>query len=405
MASVLSSSQAAIPAEVGSTPSAVARGIQPAFSDDFPQPNKHMPGLDSLRGIAVTAVVVFHGLGYATLQYPEKLTHAEYALFQMAGFGYLGVSLFFVLSGFLITGILLDTRTDRDYFKTFYIRRILRILPAYVSLIAILKLANHISWAFVLVSLLYVCNLTHSVLRGAGYPVLWSLSVEEQFYLVWPFIIRKLSPRYSFYLAVALVIGTPILRFALLQLPSGFNDIHYKPWAVADFFAAGALLSMMIRSCRMRPLLPRICTALLLLGFACLVLWWEIPPPTTRFGQDLISATFFCPWVFLFSAAVLAAFLVPAVASTAAGRVFAFLGYISYGLYLCHPFIQSLIEPRWSLFRTTGNTFLSLLLLRFILTTAVSIACAWLSRRTIEEFFLRQKPLQRETLDNLQISA
>jgi peptidoglycan/LPS O-acetylase OafA/YrhL len=101
-----------------------------------------------------------------------------------------------VLSGFLISSILIDTAGKPDYYRKFYVLRALRILPAYLLILAVLKLDHVVSWRFILAAMLYIANMAGLVgARSGEYGALWSLAVEEQFYLVWPIIVRKLSLR------------------------------------------------------------------------------------------------------------------------------------------------------------------------------------------------------------------
>ena len=107
-------------------------------------PRGHLPALDGLRGVAVLAVLLFH---FAHLDRPAGL--AQRWLLSATGAGWAGVDLFFVLSGFLITGILLDARGSSGYFRTFYLRRVLRIFPLYYAYLAVLfwvvpRLAPHL---------------------------------------------------------------------------------------------------------------------------------------------------------------------------------------------------------------------------------------------------------------------
>jgi peptidoglycan/LPS O-acetylase OafA/YrhL len=147
--------------------------------------SRHLPSLDGLRGLAVLMVLLFH---------------SEDVLGWWTSHGYLGVTLFFVLSGFLITGILVDTRSSPNFFKSFYARRALRIFPVYYGALAILfllvprlapsaPLPPRHDWPFYLV---YLNNWTSLLweqnnLGFTGH--FWSLAVEEQFYAVWPLIV------------------------------------------------------------------------------------------------------------------------------------------------------------------------------------------------------------------------
>jgi len=116
-----------------------------------------MPGLDVLRGIAILSVFFFHGLKWYLPLGALAGAHVR-QIGQAVSFGWLGVNLFFVLSGFLITGILLDTRTKENYWSSFYIRRFLRIAPLYLVVLAILKFALNCTWDYVILCLLYLAN-------------------------------------------------------------------------------------------------------------------------------------------------------------------------------------------------------------------------------------------------------
>ena len=111
-----------------------------------------MPELDTLRGLAILMVILYHGL-YWNVDLPRY--HGVLRVFLTAMWaGRLGVNLFFVLSGFLITGILIESRDRSDYYKRFYVRRALRILPAYLVILVILAAARYAPISFILLSLL-----------------------------------------------------------------------------------------------------------------------------------------------------------------------------------------------------------------------------------------------------------
>src|SRR6516164_2732013 len=125
-----------------------------------------MPELDSLRGIAILLVLFFHGFN---LEGALTSLHGPARYFAVLTFGgWTGVYLFFVLSGFLITGILLDSKNRPDYYRRFYIRRALRILPAFYLLLLLLWLlpktglfeGRHVGWPFLWLSFFYLANLT-----------------------------------------------------------------------------------------------------------------------------------------------------------------------------------------------------------------------------------------------------
>jgi peptidoglycan/LPS O-acetylase OafA/YrhL len=152
-----------------------------------------MPELDCLRGIAILLVVLFHGFAGAYLRLhfgglPGKFVWATQ-------YGRSGVNLFFVLSGFLITGILLDTKHQEHYYRDFYARRALRILPAYYLLLVLLMLLGVGTAAFYVLSFFYLSNVTDLFGVICAYGPLWSLAVEEHYYLIWPALVRNLTRR------------------------------------------------------------------------------------------------------------------------------------------------------------------------------------------------------------------
>ena len=150
-----------------------------------------MPELDTLRGIAVLGVFFLHAFSW---QY-GGLHFGALGRFFLAATqpGWIGVNLFFVLSGFLITGILLDSKGNPHFYRRFYTRRALRILPAYYALLLLLLLLHSSSFGFVGLSFVYLANVTDLFGVACGYGPLWSLAVEEHYYIFWPAVVHKLS--------------------------------------------------------------------------------------------------------------------------------------------------------------------------------------------------------------------
>lgn len=178
-----------------------------------------LPALDGLRGIAVASVVLFHFT--RPLQFPDRL----HSLFAM---GWTGVDLFFVLSGFLIGGILVDNKDSVNLWRVFYLRRAFRILPLYYFvLITFLifggtQLRNLTwlmesplpTWSYATFTQNFVTAATNNL--GPNYMVAtWSLAVEEQFYLFLPLVIRFVSARMLPWILAALILLAPITRVVL----------------------------------------------------------------------------------------------------------------------------------------------------------------------------------------------
>lgn len=364
---------------------------------EIPQAGQRMPGLDVVRGLAITAVVFYHGLATHRTEAASSLSAWQTNFLAAFEYGSKGVHLFYVLSGFLIAGILLDTRQNTDYYKNFYLRRFLRIVPAYLLMTLVLKVTGTISWPYVAVCLLYICNMSRLLHAAPEYGPYWSLSVEEQFYLTWPFVVRRLSTRNLIRLSIAIVVLSPLLRYGLQFLGPAWSDIHYKTWDVADFFAAGTLLAISVRSQRIRPHLPSLCRVLLFTGFILVLLTEWVLPMAGGPWLKLVAALELSPFVVLFAGMVLLGFLFPGLANSWPGRLAAFLGDISYGLYLCHQFLFNRID-HWLPTHADGSLpVLVQICLRFVLETIVAITIAFLSRRYFEEIFLRMKPKRRES--------
>ncbi len=333
--------------------------------------------LDGVRGLAVLLVVASHLQPY--LLPPSELGRRVGAALRG---GWIGVDLFFVLSGFLITTLLLEERTShgRVQLGAFYGRRAVRLLPAlYVVLAAYLSytLVFGLAWPpavrTVECALLYVNNwqtawFPSTVARPIAH--LWSLSIEEQFYLVWPAIlILFVAPRRRW--TGAAVIGGAIVSLvayrAYLGMPGGD---WLRPFVGtdtrADALLAGALLSWL----RVHGLLPRRgAGAIAWAGTAGLVALFCYADPTSPFwprgGFTLIAA------------GVVAILLGVLDGSWAGVRFFELaplrlLGRVSYGLYLWHHFVF------WAIIDHPGSLPLLARLAFALGLTAALTAASWL---------------------------
>jgi peptidoglycan/LPS O-acetylase OafA/YrhL len=223
----------------------VAQGFEPVV-------RKHMPELDSIRGVAILLVFLFHAFGS---EMRPSLYHGMVRRFvQLTMLGWTGVNLFFVLSGFLITGILLDSRARPDYWRRFYARRAMRILPAYYLLLVLLPIAAliptmplKVGWRFVAFSAIYMSNISELFGVQLEYGPLWSLSVEEHFYIGWPWVVRWLSERGVALTAVGIILLSPAVRAITYSVGGAWNG-SVRTWNSLDGLAMGALLMIAARS-------------------------------------------------------------------------------------------------------------------------------------------------------------
>lgn len=361
-----------------------------------------MPELDSLRGVAILLVLFYHGFG---LDYGVQGLSGMARWFVAATLpGWVGVDLFFVLSGFLITGILLDTKTRPDYYRRFYIRRALRILLIYFAALVVLAVTTRarsfghaVSWSFLGISALFLTNFATVFKISTPYGVLWSLAVEEHFYLVWPAVVRKLSTRVVAVCAAAICVVCPALRAAsfLLQRGRGWTDYGAYTWLVADGLATGALFAIAVRG----PLSSRganwkLAAATLATGIGLGI----VGAPFGMLSRDrLLGMTLRQTALNVFFLGVLV--LVLLVGTGRWSRFVCYrplrsLGEISYGVYLIHMFVFWVVDRCLEIFFPQLPPFgghFTWMAGRFCVALSVTIAISYVSRWYFEERFLRLK--------------
>jgi peptidoglycan/LPS O-acetylase OafA/YrhL len=326
-----------------------------------------LPGLDGLRGIAILAVMAYH-----TRDAGER----GQSLWSL---GYLGVDLFFVLSGFLITGILLDSRGQLGAARAFYVRRVLRIVPIYYVLVLALVVLPPFGdtasgtvrslqpWYW-----LYATNWWAILHPGQYLPqsswVVWSLAIEEQFYLVWPWIVWRSRSVLS--VSLGLAAAALVLRLALHAAGWSWWSLRNLPFGVMDTLCIGAALAVLYRDPVRWPRVQRSAGIWLV---AALV--WAVP----------IGAR--SPWFGSVVAVGCGALTVLALQRPTAVLDRGFLpslGRVSYAVYLFHSYILLavvLTMPRWPL------------LARYGIAVAFTYALARISWLLIEQPFLSLKRL------------
>jgi peptidoglycan/LPS O-acetylase OafA/YrhL len=264
--------------------------------------------------------------------------------------GWVGVQLFFVLSGFLITGILLDDRERPRAIRVFYIRRSLRIFPLYYALLLFYFLVlpqffpvlqrprSETGWYW-----LYLSNwswLAYGILPGIGH--LWSLAVEEQFYIVWPWVTVRTVPKTLAWICVAVVVGSLGARSVLHRLH--FSDLWLYSATIsrADALAMGALVALAFRSEVWRPRLVR---ALRPLGvFAALALAALIAVTHGMNRNNPLMQIWGYSLIAIGSAVVVAAAARPEAMQRLDSKALRLFGKYSYGIYLVHPPIKHAVH-------------------------------------------------------------
>lgn len=328
-----------------------------------------IPALDGLRALAVGLVLFSHA--NATHGFPaHDFGRAA------ARLGTMGVDVFFVLSGFLITSLLCRerARTQRISLRAFYLRRVLRIVPAYVCFVlfvatlAAFARANIATWDWIAAGT-YTMNFRAQPAWELGH--IWSLSIEEHFYLLWPPLFAYLPPRWAGRGVLGVLLMEPVVRWAIL-LVSPAHAAVTELWTFTrlDSIAAGCLLALLSRSAAGFRVLDHVAR------------YWPVALAALVFGLagSVLSGKFdvgIGPTVIAVALAVLVWAAVRREPRALEARLLVAIGVGSYSLYLWQ---EIFLNPRrtewWSSFPQN------------LLLTA---ACATISYRCIERPFIQLK--------------
>lgn len=337
------------------TAMAVPAGTRPGTAIVNNLTKAHYLPLDGLRGMAILLVVIYHfGRSHAGAHDPEPGL-----LLGFTQFGWMGVDLFFVLSGFLITGILLETRGQEGYFRNFLARRFLRIWPLYylnlivffIVMPAVLgsmpgelqSMESKQAWFW-----LYAANWLFAregsfEQTSGGY--FWSLAVEEQFYLFWPIVVYMLSQTRLLQVCVALFVSSLVLRIVVLSLGVSTSTAYAMTFTHLDGLALGAALSICLRSPDLTVHVRRLAKPAVLVGLAAVAavriadgnfLFWS--RNMALFGYSAVAVVFAGLLVWALQArpgSVQHSFLT--------SRFMVATGRYSYALYLAHVPVASVV--------------------------------------------------------------
>ncbi len=360
----------------------------------------HMPGLDGIRGLAILLVMFSHFIVVG-----GNLGDGSHPLQRLLLSGYLGVDLFFVLSGFLITGILVDAKERPEYFRTFYMRRALRIFPLYYGLLAVtylsvpllspqdgpaLKGLDSPWWYW-----LYASNIGMAV-KGAWLESptwislghFWSLAVEEQFYMVWPFIVYCMKEKWLGRLCALLVVTNPFVT-SWLHSEIGALGTYVSTLSRMGSLAAGGGLALLYRSRSGREKVHKVVMAVAIVSGVLLLLERTIVTwPLASFESQIMLVCGAC-WVAIAAEGgrrkLSAAFF--------GSSLLRWLGKYSYGIYVYH----HALKPIWIAFLWeraivpwVGSGW-SGTLVYTAAATAISLGLAWLSWHLFEARILAWK--------------
>ncbi len=354
-----------------------------------------VPEFDGIRGLAILLVLVVHLTPTSDLPGP---------LVSAVNFGWSGVDVFFVLSGFLITSILLKTKSSPVYLRVFYTNRILRIFPLYYvfligfSLFASINATQFLCYSF------YAGNFLSAF--GKSVPNLnhfWSLAIEEQFYMIWPFVVLKLSTNRLIKLCLSLIAVIVVARYGVVHFPLPAREFVYT---LTPLRCDALLLGALIACLHERGLLIRFSGAIKWVaigGFVSLAIGIKIAhgtgyvePGIARFGYlgvDLLSTS-------IVAASALwqgSGWLGPA-----RSRFLVFFGKYSYGIYVLHMPISRYLR---STFHPSTQPILNALI-TLIVGTALSVAAALVSWNVLEKHCLALKErLRAQAKTKARVSA
>jgi peptidoglycan/LPS O-acetylase OafA/YrhL len=406
----------------------------------------YVPALDGVRGLAILVVMFCHFVWIVVEQSPAP-DRVSRLIVEMMKTGRYGVDLFFVLSGYLITGILYDAKHDKHYFRNFYARRTLRIFPLYYTVLLIM---------FVLLPLLGVhwnSPGEQQVVRNQGWlwtymgnmknafggpeffhqdrlwmGHFWSLAIEEQFYLVWPTVILFLSRNKAMRLCLGMMIAAPVIRMVLFAAltghgpegRAGLDAALYFSFSKLDTLALGAFLALAARGPQRLAVYAK-AAPLTLAGTALLL----APLIVLKFDKTSMlggaSETIKLSVICLFSGSLLV------LAARSEGRGLAgafftnpfmrFLGKYSYGIYIFHELLAPLFNGPLGIARLMprlGGSWYLAMAVHFVLAFTIAIGVALVSWNVLEKHMLKLKrffeheaprPAAARALEGLEISS
>jgi peptidoglycan/LPS O-acetylase OafA/YrhL len=327
---------------------------------------------------------------------------------QLTGVGWIGVDLFFVLSGYLITGLLLDSRSSAGYFKNFYARRTLRIFPLYYACLVMwivvaplldpsspvrkeaLAVMSRDQWWY----WTYLSNWKMGFDNRwppMGISVYWSLAIEEQFYVVWPAVVLLSTTRAL--RGVCLGIMTAALAIRMLQLAAGASPllVYVGTFSRMDGLAAGAFVSLMLRDPIQQARAQRLAPWLLMLGAASLAGTWIWIGAFSEF-HPLMQTVGFTALALTFGSLIIKA-VTPGsrVEQLFRAPVLRFFGKYSYAMYLLHETVVLEVVPhlpqQWIIPGEMGAQ-----VTRLVVAMSATITLAWVSWHLLEKHFLAMKP-------------
>ncbi|WP_316833073.1 acyltransferase [Pedobacter aquatilis] len=360
--------------------------LKPVFNLEinYLDSSKKIIPLDGLRGFAVLLVVFFHCFGFLRISY----------------FGWMGVDLFFVLSGFLISGILIDGKSDKLYYKNFFGKRFLRIFPLYYFALLIITILSFVPFIKGIDKInapnifywIYLQNWQTTYFgefskENKLLSHFWSLAIEEQFYIFWPFIIKRFSKNKIISFIIVFIIFAVLLRIYFFT----HDNIGYyvNTFSRFDALCIGSLLAILIRD--KKEILERFALYIMFISGLFIVFHAIFSGP--HFSH-LLMASFGFTLVSLFWASILIFAISGRVYLTKffSYKFLTFFGKYSYGMYVYHAIIYILLSiPLTNFLNKFGNNTLIVDLITSLILVLLSVIVSFFSFNLFEKHFIKYK--------------
>ena len=351
--------------------------------------DKHIEELDGIRGIAILLVFAFHAFKRANYFTANPILHF---ITKLTSIGWVGVDIFFVLSGFLITSILMQKKGKKDYFKNFYARRILRIFPLYYLMLGVIIFSMSAlepgAQPHVLERLpFYLLYQQNWPMAAGDLPstyllVTWSLAIEEQFYLFWPFLIYFLKKRALIMANFGIILLSMLVRIviALMSHDPAKAQIftYYSTITRLDALALGALIAIVFKeSFLWQERLKRFSLPALLGTVTLVSIVVFMPNSSELYNNVPIRLAGYSVLAIMGGSSIIISLTHDELSLLRyffRNKVLRFFGKYSYALYLIHPLIlQIFLDILWHAKFRGWQAYVSYLFISFSSTILLSL--------------------------------